>query len=662
MYLRLGILWALLAWANTILAQQDSVRYLQEAEVHGTRMPVISPSAIPVQKITSVDIGKIQALQISDVVKRFAGVQVKDYGGIGGLKTISVRGLGTNHTAFSYDGITIQDGQTGQIDLGRYSLGNVEEISLGIGNPIELLLPARAFASGSIIEVKTIAPRFAENRKLATTINLKTGSFGFFNPLILVQNKLSQKVSLSTLAEWQFVDGHYPYILDYGGITSEERRKNTDVNTLHLEEDIFVSFNDTDHLVTKVYFYKSERGLPGATIFYNPHSSQRLWNENFFIQSRYEKSFTGKFKTLFSAKFSQNELRFLDPDYLGSSGKLDNRYEQHELYGSVAGVLTLSDEIQLSFATDGFYNSMDANLYQFPYPSRLTSLTSFNAAFKSSYFDLQIGALGTLVFENTERLEAADNQYRLSPSFVIGFKPFGKDDLLVRFFYKNVFRMPSFNDLYYSGVGNHKLKPEDAQQINAGIVYTAAREEHSQFVSVSIDVYTNRVTNKIVALPTKNIFIWSMMNLGVVSIRGLDVAIHAGTDVSKNISVTLDGSYTYQRALDKTNPETKTYNNQIAYTPVHSGSATLAIHTKIIAVSYNLLFSGKRYTLNHNIYPNRMPHYTEHGFTLSKKFNAGRLKNSVSFEALNVFNLQYEVVKNFPMPGRSFRLTLSTKF
>lgn len=177
MYLRLGILWVLLVGANAVLAQQDSVRQLQEVEVRDTRLPVISPSSIPVQKLSQASLQNIQALQVSDAVKRFAGVQVKDYGGIGGLKTVSVRGLGANHTAFSYDGITINDSQTGQADLGRYSIGNVEELSLAIGNPEELLLPARAFASGSIINVETTSPRFADNKNLATSINLKTGSF-----------------------------------------------------------------------------------------------------------------------------------------------------------------------------------------------------------------------------------------------------------------------------------------------------------------------------------------------------------------------------------------------------------------------------------------------------------------------------------------------------
>ena len=38
---------------------------------------------------------------VAEAVKHFAGVQVRDYGGIGGLKTVGVRGLGAMHTGVS---------------------------------------------------------------------------------------------------------------------------------------------------------------------------------------------------------------------------------------------------------------------------------------------------------------------------------------------------------------------------------------------------------------------------------------------------------------------------------------------------------------------------------------------------------------------------------
>lgn len=87
-------------------------------------------SASSLQVFNKEELKNLQALQVSDAVKHFAGVTVKDYGGIGGLKTVSIRSLGAQHTAVSYDGITVSDCQTGQVDIGRFSLNNVDRLSL----------------------------------------------------------------------------------------------------------------------------------------------------------------------------------------------------------------------------------------------------------------------------------------------------------------------------------------------------------------------------------------------------------------------------------------------------------------------------------------------------------------------------------------------------
>lgn len=49
------------------------------------------------------------------------------------MKTVSIRGMGAQHTAVSYDGVTMSNVQSGQIDISRFSLDNVSMITLSIG-------------------------------------------------------------------------------------------------------------------------------------------------------------------------------------------------------------------------------------------------------------------------------------------------------------------------------------------------------------------------------------------------------------------------------------------------------------------------------------------------------------------------------------------------
>ena len=96
---------------------------------------------------------------LADALQRFAGTQVKDYGGIGGMKTISVRNMGAAHTAVSYDGLPVSNCQAGQVDIGRFAIEALEDITLYNGQADNLLQPARLTASGAVLSLQAPAPR-----------------------------------------------------------------------------------------------------------------------------------------------------------------------------------------------------------------------------------------------------------------------------------------------------------------------------------------------------------------------------------------------------------------------------------------------------------------------------------------------------------------------
>jgi vitamin B12 transporter len=81
-----------------ILAQTDSTKKLIEVKVLSPVTPNLQ-SITPTQSISSNDFIRYNAFNVADAIQDFSGVIIKDYGGIGGLKTISVRGLSANHTA-----------------------------------------------------------------------------------------------------------------------------------------------------------------------------------------------------------------------------------------------------------------------------------------------------------------------------------------------------------------------------------------------------------------------------------------------------------------------------------------------------------------------------------------------------------------------------------
>lgn len=618
-------------------------------------------AAAPTRILTREQIAGLNVLQLSDAVKHFSGVTVKDYGGIGGLKTVSLRSLGAEHTAVGYDGITLTDAQTGQIDIGRFSLENVDRLTLSNGQNDNIFQPARFFASAGILNIQTLTPVFRTGKNTNVNASFKTGSWGLINPAVLIEQKLGERWVLSANAEWMSADGRYPYTMHYGNAndsTSREKRKNTEVRTLRTEVGLFGNFSDTEQLRVKAYYYQSSRALPGATTLYYDYASQHLWDKNTFAQAQYKKEFSRQWVFQTSAKWNWSYQRYLDPDYKGSEGKTDNSYYQQEYYLSASLLYRMLNNISFSASTDGSLNTLRTNANGFADPSRYSWLTALSGKYINEWITASATLLATVIKEDVKLGTAAENHRKLTPYASIAIKPFQEEEFRIRFFYKDIFRLPNFNDLYYNEVGNANLMPENTRQLNLGVTYSREINTFIPWFSATADVYRNRVTDKIMAIPTKNIFVWSMVNLGKVDIKGIDLTGNISLQPSEDFKILLSANHTYQRALDITDPAGKTYKHQIAYTPRVSGSGQATLETPWANLSYSLLYSGKRYALGQNLTENRLDGYTDHSISLSRKQTIGNIRASLSVEALNILNKNYEIVRYFPMPGRSVRLTL----
>jgi outer membrane cobalamin receptor len=665
--LQLALLFAGCLFA--IVPDTTRVYGIREVTVTGNVHKSSVRSSAPLNVITSDQIEKLNALQVSDAVKFFPGVTVRDYGGVGGLKTVSVRSLGASHTAVSYDGITLSDVQTGQIDIGRFTLENVEMISLNNGQSDNIFQPARSFASASLLTIRTKAPVFEGDKKYNTQISLRSGSFGLFNPSFLYQQQFGTRLSVSFSGEWLNSHGEYPYLLEHSysgnGMSSSEIRRNTDVENVRLESSAYFKLSESENAQLKAYFYHAERGLPGATILYNTEnfSSQRLWDQTFFSQAFYEKKFSQQWSAQLNAKFNTANLHYLDSTYLNDVGMMESKYRQEEYYLSAATLFRPAPQWMFSWSSDGFINHMDAAFETpeltdaFAKPTRYNLLNVLAVKYVAERITATSSVLSTLVKDVVIAGPAGESYNKWSPYLSFSYQPFKSQDLRLRAFYKHVFRLPTFNDLYYARTGNADLKPETTYQWNGGVSWSAKSSTLLPLLMITADVYKNKVLDKIIAMPSKNIFIWSMTNLGIVDVTGYDISAEGKIRLSEEVNLSLMSAYTWQKAIDITDPEGRTYGHQIPYTPRISGSGRIMLETKPVNLAYTFLWSGKRYAGYQNYAEFRLPGYDDHGISVYKSLKIKDLKVNVKAEMLNIFNKQYAVVKWFPMPGRSFRFT-----
>lgn len=649
-------------------AFRDTTRSLPEIVIVEKYQVEEVRSSSPVQKMDARRLQATNSLLLSDAVKHLSGVTVKDYGGIGGLKTVSIRSLGANHTAVGYDGIALSDCQSGQIDISRFSLDNVDHLSLANGQSDDIFRPARMMAAAGILDIYTLTPRFSDGKFYNVRATLKGGSFGFVNPSLRWEQQFAPRWSVSLNAEWLSADGSYPYTLHYGGANdsvSHEKRRNTQVKSGRVEGELFANFSDKEQWRTKFYYYQSYRELPNATTFYNDRYDANLNDKQFFVQSQYRRELNDCWALRAALKYNRSYQRYYDPSSLTTDlGVNTNRYIQDEYYLTYSTLCRLLPGFSLALNLDASVNTLDATgLHEFAYPTRYAGLGALAAKYVNRYLTATASLLGTLIHEETKFGACAGDHKKLTPYVSLSLRPF--DELFyIRAFYKHIFRLPSFNDLYYSRVGNLNLKPEYVTQYNLGLAWSHFFSDYLPHLSFSADAYYNRVTDKIVAVPTKNIFVWSMMNLGVVDIRGLDLAFNATVAPHNDWKLNLSANYTFQHAVDKTGKEGahgKVYGHQIAYTPRVSGSGEAELVTPYLTLSYALLCSGSRYIYGQNIKENRLPGYADHSLSARKTWHVGKSEMTCAVELLNLLDKNYEIIKYYPMPGRSFRASLTLR-
>lgn len=644
-----------------LFAQQKDT-LLNEIVISASKARSVTKESAPVQSLSKSKMEKLGMQELYEAVRSFSGASIKDYGGIGGVKTVSVRSLGAQHTAVSYDGVTISNTQGGQVDIGAFSLDNVEEVSLTIGQGDEIFQSARSFASSGILNIKSSAPKFEENKRVNVGVQLKGGSFGMFNPMVSVEGKISERWQMSVRGDWMRADGEYPFTLVNGTLVTEEVRSNSDVSTIKSELNIYGAVGESGKITVKANYLDSERGLPGSVILYNNSANERLWDKNGFLQTGYSTDFNDKWSLESRLKYTYNWNRYIDIDNKYSGGMLDDEYTQQEYYASASLRYRPSNSWSFTLSQDVFENTLRSEIPECIDPNRLSALSALAGQYTTSKLTVTASLLGVYNTEwvNKEGDPAPDRKH-LSPSLSLSYKLSNKKDIRVRASVKDAYRIPTFNDLYYARIGNSDLDPERATQYNLGFTYNGKLFERvlDNFI-FSVDGYYNSVKDKIVAIPT--MFIWTMLNMGEVDILGADINMGTNFTLSKHFSFNLSGNYSYQYAVDVTDPTAKNYKHQIPYTPRHSGNAALTCINRWVDVGYTLSVVGDRYSLPQNIESNLIDGYVEQNISLSHKFNIKESTLRLQAEVLNLADVTYDVIRYYPMPGRQYRLSVKYNF
>ena len=649
MRLRGGILFLLLSASWQLYAQEADT--LAASTVYSVQLfPVVKPAEqVALTAVTA------PPLQVADVLQRFTGVQVKDYGGVGGLKTVNVRSLGSEHVGIFLDGIPIENAQNMQVDLGRFSTDGIGMVSLYNGQKTRRLQTAREYASGAAVHLDTAVPWHLDGN--GGRFRLRGGSLGTFNPSFQWDRQMGV-VSLRLGGEYLTSSGRYKYAC----FDTTLVRENGDIRSLRLEAQLSGRMRNGDWRL-HLYSYGSERGLPGPVIRRAagfPFSAERQADQDLFVQGGWTQDWTGRYATSLKFKYVNSYTHYnTHPEKNPMALPYDLHYRQQSGYLSLAQSYILADYWSVDLSTDIQYSGLESDVGQFVAPRR----TTFTGALATRLAWRQFRAAAHLVYSGAwDRFDQAqaggwsrENRYRDAwmPSLTVFYSPWRWLELDV--VAKRSYRLPSFNDLYYSLMGNANLVPESATQVG-GDMFVQLRRHHWTW-SLRLSPYYNRVANKIVAIPTSSQFRWTMLNIGKVDVTGLDVKAEA--DYSKGRwSLGAVFRYTFQRALDHSTPGSQTWGNQIPYIPLHSGSISLSAAWEDWSLDWDTLLTGGRWSRTANTPDYYVAPWSTSDVSLSRMFLLTGWKGRHIIPELragitcrNLFDRSYQVVQGYPMPG-----------
>lgn len=646
------------ALAQTDVLHRDT---LHSVSVVARRGVASLSSATPGWRLDTATLRRRGVTDMAGALRRLAGVQLRDYGGAGALKTVSVRGLGAAHTVVSYDGLPVSDVRQGQIDLSRFSLDRLRGLQLAVADRPDLLCPVRSLGAVSL-DLLSFRPQ--PGGGLQGEASVVQGAFGLVNPALRLSLPVDGRTTVGLGGDYRYMDNSYPFVLKNGVLETKERREHSCQQTWTAEADVVSRLADGGLWQSKVYYRNNAQQLPGQVVYYTKKGTESLDEQTAFVQTRWGRR-RGRWELMAAGKFNWQESRYADRNAQYPGGGLFQNYWQREWYAT-AGAAWHGEHWQWAYAADYGHNGLNSNLKQDHHAQRQVLQQCLTLRYTLRRLEATARAVAYTDWNRLEGGTAATDARRLSPTLTLGWRVVERTQgrplqLYVRGFYKELFRVPTFTESYYYHLGSTRLRPELTRQVGAGLTLEAAPAAWCPQLRLTADGYFNRITDRLSAIPY-NLYVWQMVNMGRVDAGGLDLTAEGRLEPAPAHALLWAANYSYVRAADRSDPTSKGYGLQPAYMPRHTGAVSLAYENRWVGAVVSVTGTSERWSTNDHTATTRLPGYAEVGCGLYRTFHWAGVRLEARADLTNVFNRQYEVVRRYPMPGRAYRLSLACRW
>lgn len=643
--------------AQTVASDKDTIT-TDVILVTANRIPIsalLSPNKI--QVIDESIVSRLNGSRLSDVLAYADGVFMKDYGFNSGLKGVSINATQNEHTLILLNGIKLNSSQNAQFDSDLLPADNISRVEISKGGASSLY---GSDAIGGVINI--ITNDKSPGSPLSFDISNTIGSYSF-EKLSLgagssVRLKGSSRIYLIGSFSYEKAMNDYVYSF-YNGFTNSARyRANNNYQSNNFEFNSRYEVDKKSELDLYTLFNKADRGVPGPDFGYSVSEARQIDN-NVISSLSYKRSLNESSEIKSNLGYQYSLMKYYDPATFSSVSPINSFYKLNTFFnsGEISLFKNSNNEVASGYEID--YNNIESNEIE---KSKRTQIGIYVA----SKFILNKVIDRITVFPSARYDFYADlDKGVVTGKLGINIKPLRKLKLSFKSSVGNNFRAPTFNELYWIGLGNKNLHPERSISYDAGIYFDFRFLSNNIFEASYFDINT---IDRIVWMPD-NAGTWRPSNIGQTNSSGIDLSLKSSLRISKSFLTGISFSYNYAKSIKKNSdfPGDPTYGKQMIYIPQEYEKASISLDyspdfklLKLISINVFYNFTGKRFMdFENNSF---VPYYGLIDANLNFSMDLLKTETSIKLSVNNITNENYAVILGYPMPLRNFKLQFAIKY
>lgn len=563
-------------------------------------------------------------LNIADALVNESSVYIRSYGP-GIASTISLKGFSPSQTVVYWNGLPLNSPALGLTDLSTIPLGS--KIELDDGNAGAMY--GSAYMGGG---VQVYSNTLVQNAfEVSSTQSVR--SSGFYDH----RSKISFKAKL-TGHHVGFISQLGPMNYLYTDLYGVERRRiGADQSNQHVTYE--GNWQKAGKRLTWGFWGSvQDRGIPN-NISQVYEADARQYDQNARAYLRFESKHARYGYHVQTGHYFENQR--YDSKIVTDTNLAWAQYSDASVYYHLTENLTWTSSVEHTWQMVEGTSKSRSDIHRFGLGNQV----------EGRFFKRRLSVVGGL------KVEHQNGQTPVLPSVSLAWEGVSKWNIQAS--YRQHFRFPTLNDMFWTPGGNPDLSPERGYTYDLKL--QKAIDLYGLRLTIPWDVYYSNVSDYILWVPGGAYF--SPQNVRKVELYGGSLGVRAQWKIAKtNWSLGASGSYNHTTTLESTNLNDPTLNNQLIYTPKYRATGDIKMSFGNWAVWGRSSANSIVYTTTDNDPRYGIPAFyiIDAGVDWRKSFSQFNL--NVTGSVLNLTNVAYSYQRFYPMPGIQGALTVKIQF